>query len=57
MGSSITFDGPLQIETNKPLQLRYGFYVHSGLLETNALERQWLEFSRTARPNLSGLKR
>src|SRR5436190_1969595 len=57
MGSSISFDGPLQIETNKPLQLRYGFYVHSGLQETNALERRWIEFSRTARPNLSGLKR
>jgi hypothetical protein len=57
MGSSISFEGPLQIETNKPLQLRYGFYVHAGLQETNALERRWLEFSRTARPELNRLKR
>jgi hypothetical protein len=57
MGSSISFDGPLVIETNKPLQLRYGFYVHAGLQETNTLERKWLEFSRTARPDLSRPKR
>ena len=47
MGASITFDAPRVIETNKPLQLRYGFYVHSGLHETNALESRWVEFSKT----------
>jgi hypothetical protein len=52
MGASITFDDARVIETNKPLQLRYGFYVHSGLLETNVLERRWSEFSKTAIPEL-----
>jgi hypothetical protein len=46
MGASLTFDAARVIETNKPLQLRYGFYVHSGLQETNALEKRWTEFSK-----------
>jgi hypothetical protein len=56
MGASLTFDGPHVIETNKPLQLRYGFYVHSGLQEMNALEKRWNEFGKTTRPDLSGRK-
>ncbi len=52
MGASLTFDAARVIETNKPLQLRYGFYVHSGLQETNALEKRWNEFSKTTLPEL-----
>lgn len=50
MGASLTFDAPRVIETNQPLQLRYGFYVHSRLQETNALEKRWTEFSKMAVP-------
>lgn len=57
MGASLTFDAARVIETNRPLQLRYGFYVHSGLHKTNALEKRWIEFSRTALPNLAAPKR
>ena len=57
MGASLTFAAARVIETNKPLQLRYGFYVHSGLQETNALENRWTEFSKTALPDLSVTKR
>jgi len=57
MGASITFDGPLVIETNRPLQLRYAFYVHAGLPTTEALERRWGEFARTTRPDLTPRKR
>ena len=53
MGAAITFDAARVIEMNKPLQLRYGFYVHSGLQETNALEKQWKQFSATALPDLA----
>jgi hypothetical protein len=52
MGASVAFDQPLVIETNKPLQLRYGFYIHAGLQETNVLEKRWVEFSRTQPPEL-----
>jgi hypothetical protein len=50
MGASLTFEEPHVIETNKPLQLRYGFYVHSGLLAVNLLEKRWGEFGKTVRP-------
>lgn len=57
MGASITFDAARVIETNRPLQLRYGFYVHSGLQPTNALEKRWSEFSQTKLPDLAAGKR
>lgn len=53
MGAALTFDGPLVVATNQPLQLRYGFYVHARLQETNRLEQRWAEFSRTPLPNLA----
>jgi hypothetical protein len=57
MGASITFDDARVIEMNKPLQLRYGFYVHSGLLETNVLEQRWKEFGKTSVPELLAPKK
>jgi hypothetical protein len=57
MGASLTFEEPLTIATNVPLQLRYGFYVHSGLTPTNALEQRWATFSRTALPDLAPRRR
>ena len=57
MGASLTFEEARVIETNKPLQLRYGFYVHSGLQETNMLEKRWAEFSKTSIPDLALPKR
>ena len=52
MGASLTFDAPRTVETNQPLQLRYGFYMHSGLPDAKALDARWSEFSKTALPNL-----
>ena len=46
MGASLTFDNAITVETNKPLQLRYGFYVHAGLQEANALEKRWKDFEQ-----------
>ena len=57
MGASLTFDEARVIETNKPLQLRYAFYVHSGLPATNVLEKRWTEFSQTALPDLAPAKK
>jgi hypothetical protein len=57
MGASITFDAARVIETNQPLQLRYGFYIHSGLAPTNVIEKRWSEFSKTSVPELAPSKR
>jgi len=47
MGTALTFDGPRTLEPGKPLQLRYGFYVHAGKPPVVALQKQWEEFART----------
>ena len=46
MGASLSFDGPLTIPVGKPLRLRYGLYVHSGVPAPKKLEQQWTDFSR-----------
>jgi hypothetical protein len=57
MGASLTFDGARVIETNAPLQLRYGFYLHNGLPSMDALNERWQQFGKTSLPNLSPKKR
>ncbi len=44
MGASVTFDGERVIEPQKPLRLRYGFWVHSGVLDQAAIEKEFLSF-------------
>jgi hypothetical protein len=48
MGAALTFDAPLTVETNRPLVLRYGFLMHSGLPKPAALDARWESFSKTA---------
>ncbi|MSR42420.1 MAG: hypothetical protein EXS29_00070 [Pedosphaera sp.] len=48
MGSSLTFDGPRVIAIGKPLQLRYGVYIHAGKPSLAALEQRWETFAKTA---------
>jgi hypothetical protein len=57
MGASLTFDGARVIETNAPLRLRYGFYVHQGLAATNVIEARWQDFARSTLPDLAPKKR
>lgn len=45
MGASLTFDGPMTIEPDKPLRLRYGLYVHSDMKAADAIETQWKRFA------------
>lgn len=47
MGASLTFDGPRVIAPGKPLQLRYGIYVHANQSAREQLHQRWEEFSRT----------
>jgi len=49
MAASLTFDGPRDIEPDKPLRLRYGLYVHSGMKGAKAIHTMWEQF-RKIRP-------
>jgi len=44
MGASLTFDGERIIEPAKPLKLRYGLWVHSGVLDQAAIEKEYAAF-------------
>jgi len=46
MGASLTFDGPMKIRPDKPLQLRYGLYVHSDMKSIEAIEAGWKQFTK-----------
>ncbi len=46
MGASLTFEGPRVIAPGKPLQLRYGIYVHADQPTVEQLQKRWLDFSR-----------
>lgn len=48
MGASLTFPGPLTIKPGEPLKLRYAAYVHSGIPEAGAIQKQWEAFAATA---------
>ncbi len=46
MGASLTLDGPLTIEPGRPVRLRYGLYVHSGMKPLEVIEARWEQFGR-----------
>jgi hypothetical protein len=46
MGACLSQGGPVRVEENRPLRVRYGLYVHRGLPEPQALEARWVEFAR-----------
>ena len=45
MGASLTFEGPRDISPDKPLHLRYGLYIHSGMKPLPEIDRQWKRFA------------
>jgi hypothetical protein len=54
MGASLTFDGPLAVEPDRPLRLRYGVYVHAGQPSLGDIEARWTAFTKTAPSALFG---
>ena len=51
MGASLTFDGPREIRADKPLLLRYGLYVHSDMKSAEAIEAEWMRFTKIPAAN------
>jgi hypothetical protein len=44
MGAALTFADPRAIEPGQPLKLRYGLWIHAGVPEPAAIEREYGEF-------------
>jgi len=51
MGTSLTFDGPRKIQSNEPLHLCYGLYIHSDMKAKEAIEAKWKQFTKTHTTN------
>jgi hypothetical protein len=45
MGAALTYQGALEIEPGKPLVVRYGLYIHSGMPSPEALQKRWETFA------------
>ncbi|MCS7305747.1 MAG: PmoA family protein [Thermoguttaceae bacterium] len=50
MGVSLTLAGPITIQPAKPLRLRYGLWIHSGLPSRNHIDAQWQTFAKMPMP-------
>lgn len=54
MGAALTFPGEILFEAGRPLRLRYGLYIHSGIPPAEALQRQWERFAETKWQDFTG---
>lgn len=45
MGASLTYQGPIVVERDRPLRLRYGLYIHRGAPTVPDLDAQWRAFA------------
>jgi hypothetical protein len=46
MGSSFTFEGDVVLSRDKPLVLKYRFYVHAGFGDPKALDAEWERWAK-----------
>lgn len=50
MGASLTYAEPRTITVDKPLGLRYGFWIHSGQPDVTAIDAAFAEFAKVTAP-------
>jgi len=50
MGACLSQNGPISLEAEKPLRVRYAAYIHRGLPDPKALEAKWEEFVKFKLP-------
>ena len=48
MGAALTFAEPRVLTPGKPLALRYGLFVHSGMPDSKEIDARWKEFADEA---------
>jgi hypothetical protein len=53
MGACLTLNGDLRIEPGKPLRLRYGLWVHSGVPKQDDVEKHWQPFAQSELPKMT----
>ena len=52
MGASLTLNGPLSIQPDKPRRLRYGLWVHAGVPAPVAIQARWKGFATLELPTI-----
>lgn len=53
MGACLTLNGPITIEPNEPLRLRYRLWVHQGVPDPTAIEPLWKQFAESPLPPMT----
>jgi len=53
MGACLNLNGPITIDADKPLRLRYGLWVHAGVPKQADVDMQWQTFSKTELPPMT----
>lgn len=53
MGASLTLNGPITIEPDKPLRLCYGLWMHAGVPNVEQADGQWKAFAQRPLPVMS----
>lgn len=53
MGASLSLAGPITVAPDRPLRLRYGLWMHSGVPDRPTIDRAWSAFADLPIPSLS----
>ena len=50
MGACLTFGGALEVTRDQPLRLRYGLWIHDGVVSRDAADAVWKSFAESPPP-------
>ena len=46
MGACLNLESPIEVSSDKPLQVRYGFWIHDGIVKKEECEERWNDFQK-----------